>query len=248
MKTADRLATLFDWPARHAVQVALPAMYVIAALAHIVGLAAFRLSTPNPTPSHRQAATVYALLPVAGGSRAMESALSSADPALFSPSSSEERGIWQLAETDYRPSLQSMMPGLRGLPATNAPPLPPVTPTGPVALSAQPAAPSPTIPPPPTNSVLEFSNPLAGRNPSPLAFDGFSAPEKQGLLPASFLIAVGPEGRVLHVFPLESSGYDALDREADRSLHQLRFEPSSDTTWGTATFLWGADVRRLRLE
>lgn len=257
MKASDRLSTLFEWPASHAVQVVLPAMFIVAALAHIAGLAAFRLSPPAAPSAPRPEATVYALLPVSGGGRVMEPALSADDPALFSPFSSETRGVWQLAESDYRPSLAEMMPELRDLaddPGEMAR-LPPVMRVAPVPTPSRSGTTGPNPPAPGNGGVssgavskIEFSGPLSSRARTAKPTGGFSAPEKLGLLPATFLVAVGPEGKFLHVFPLESSGYDALDRQAARALYQLHIDPAAETTWGTATFLWGTDVQRLRLE
>jgi TonB family protein len=53
----------------------------------------------------------------------------------------------------------------------------------------------------------------------------------------------------MHIFPIleRSSGNEALDQAALRYLARARFsseDPGNEPAWGTATFLWGTDVKR----
>ncbi len=78
-------------------------------------------------------------------------------------------------------------------------------------------------------------------------FSALAVLPRQGPAPAEFLVAVSPDGLPMHLFPQQSSGNENLDRAALRYLAGCRFAaaPSErEPAWGTATFLWGADVRQ----
>jgi TonB family protein len=77
-----------------------------------------------------------------------------------------------------------------------------------------------------------------------------SAPKFQTLFnilpePAVFLIALSPEGQVLHAVPDKSSGDSELDREAMSFLKKLRYLPSGkpNADWGFVELQWGSDLR-----
>ena len=238
---------LFDWPSRHNVHLALPLMLVLSVGLHVGGVAAFQLvQTRAPATSERRA-QVYVLTPGSPEAAAVGALLAAEDPALFSPAHSTGRDTWKLPETAYIPGFDAAPPALLAeAPPPAATTLPPMAATGPVSgdVSARSAPPARR---PGTPTAIGFGPELSGRKTTPPEGFSFAVVAPDGwktLAPAEFLIAVSPDGRLLHAFPRKSSGHDTLDRAALRYLTALRFEPAGDSeaTWGTATFHWGADV------
>lgn len=238
---------LFDWPSRHNVHLALPLMLLVSAGLHVGGVAAFQLVHTRARTATERSAQVVFLAPASPEAAALGALLAADDPALFSPAHSAGRGVWKLPETAYTPGFDASPPALlAAAPPAPAPALPPLAATGPVSdvVPSRPASPTQRGGAP---TAVTFGREFAGR--SVVAPDGFSfavvVPDGwKTLAPAEFLIAVSPEGRLLHAFPRKSSGHDALDRTALRYLTALRFDPTdtAEAAWGSATFHWGADV------
>jgi hypothetical protein len=118
-------------------------------------------------------------------------------------------------------------------------------PEAPVAASRNPS--------PAKDTQLVFSGPLRARAPGKWPDARFTARPGDQLAPMRFLLAVAPDGRVLHVLKdIDVSGRmlgtdnKALDDEASQYLMKLWFQraPDSQVQWGTATFHWGLDVKR----
>jgi hypothetical protein len=239
---------LFDWPSRHNVHLTLPLMLVLSFVLHAACAAVFQVAYPRSQASPERSAEVYFLQPGTPEAVQMAPLLAASDPALFSPGQLFGRDVWKLPETVYVASFDSEKPALSPLPATaSGPVLPAVLSTGPVVGKQQhveaKAVDRATGPP----TVLKLGGALAGRTMTPPAEFLFSAPPKQGLIPAEFLIAVSPDGLPMHLFPQNSSGNEKLDRAALSYLAAARFSPDAagnEPAWGTATFLWGADVER----
>lgn len=246
MKVRDPLSLLFDWPVRHAVHLGLPVALLLSVIIHIGGLAAFGL---RPTPSARLPgeAVVYWLDAAGAPGEILARMAEAADPSLFSGMAIEEEGGDFLPAVAYVPAYESWKPEF--LPAPdfgNDRPLPAML-EGPIVE----AAPHPVLPAeaPPRPTRLTFSENVRDRISSlPPVDDAFSAPSKQSLLPAEFLIGISPSGSVLHAFLLSGSGYEPLDQTAQAAVLSMSFTPAANPniTWTTATFLWGSDIRRTR--
>ena len=239
---------LFDWPSRHNVHLTLPLMLVLSFLLHAACAAVFQVAYPRSQPSPERSAGVYFLQPGTPEAAQMAPLLAASDPALFSPGQFFGRDVWKLPETVYVAGFDSEKPALSPLPAlVPGPVLPAVLSTGPVVGKQQHIGAKTVDRAAGPSTVLKLGGGLAGRTViSPAEFQ-FSAPPKQGLIPAEFLMAVSPDGLPMHLFPQSSSGNEKLDRAALTYLAAARFSrdaSSAESAWGTATFLWGADVDR----
>ncbi len=239
---------VFDWPSRHAVHVVLPAMMIVSVLLHGAGLLVFQLKPPAEPVSTRRSASVYFLAPSSTETGKILPRIASADPSLFSAATSEDRDIWLLPGSDYSPSFDGHRQKFASLPEGEAAAPPPLLSFGavkaggrgvkknPEALSALP-------------STIVFEGDHSGMTFEIAPGISFLAPERKNLFPLEFLIASGPDGNLLHAFPLASSGDEQIDRAALRGLMGGRFKPPADSSrevrWGRATFLWGSDVQRI---
>lgn len=241
--------TLFAWPSRHNVHLALPLMILLAFVLHIGGLALFQGAYPRAKPNREQSAQVYFLRPGSPEAARVMPLIDASDPALFSPGRVWGRDIWKLPETGYIASFDVAAPALESVP--NIPPadiLPPVSSVKPVAVEPGPSVPAKVFPGKAT--VLHLDGDLQDRAVIPPDNIRFSALPRQNLTPSEYLVAVSPEGKPMHIFPLfpfNSSGNEALDRTALRYLAKCQFAPAPEATeaaWGVATFLWGNDVQR----
>lgn len=236
---------LFDWPSRHNVHLALPLMLVLSFVLHAACVVVFQVAYPRSGASPERSAEVFFLRPGSPEAVQMAPLLTASDPALFSPGQLFGRDVWKLPETVYVASFDAEKPVLSALPAAESGlVLPPVTSFGPIsrAPSGKQAAPEPGLP-----TALRLGGDLAGRVVTPPAEFHFLAPARQALAPAEFLICISPDGRPMHLFPQSSSGNEKLDRAALRYLAGARFsrdDPGGQPAWGTATFLWGADIER----
>lgn len=238
----DPLSLIFNWPVRNAIRLAFPLLLLVSILAHLVGLMVFQLRPLQETILPRRAATVYFLPP-------SENALpriAASDPALFSPATTEERGLWRLPSSDYEPSFDAHGPHLAPLPAPAAAVSPSVMEAGPTRQLPLPSIRPAHVAMIPTRVAL--GGDLSGWTFSLPETTAFLAPTRQSLVPIEFLVAIEPSGRFLHAIPLTSSGYAPLDRQAIEALMTGRVLPpegaSADLTWGSATFFWGGDVVR----
>ncbi|HWB61762.1 MAG TPA: hypothetical protein VG733_19925 [Chthoniobacteraceae bacterium] len=92
---------------------------------------------------------------------------------------------------------------------------------------------------------LTFSAELAGRKivkRPPMQF----STAVEGREPASFMVGVGPEGKVLYTFFLgieTDEQAKAIDRQAAGYLESIEFAkaPGNNIAWGIATYYWGDD-------
>lgn len=244
-----KLDHLFDWPSRHHVHLALPVMLVISAGLHVAGILVFQQTHTRAKTHSERGAKAYFLAPGSAEAAKLAPLLAASDPALFSPAHPSVRDIWKLPETTYLASFDANAPALLTAPPSSAKiQLPPVSSAGPVTRDFAPA-PAAQKPQPGIPTAVTFGQQLAGRAVTPPENFSFSVVPADGLKslePASFLIAVSPEGRTLYFFLRRSSGSEALDRAALRYLAETRFATSGDAepAWSSATFHWGADVLR----
>jgi len=224
-------------------------MIVLAILVHLGSLVIFQVSYPRARPNREQSAQVVFLRPGSPEALRIMPLLEASDPALFSPGRAIGREMWKIPETDYIASFDIAAPSLESLPKQPEPMiLPPVSRSGPVVehLSSTPA----TQTQPGRQTILHLEGDLQNRAVIPPGNIRFFALPRQNLTPAEYLVAVSPEGKPMHVFPLfphNSSGNEALDRMALRYLAACQFTPapeSKDPAWGVATFLWGNDIQR----
>lgn len=242
---------LFEWPSRHNVHLALPLMIVLSLILHTACVLVFQVAYPRPHRSPQRSAEVLFLQPGSPMAERIAPLLAASDPALFSPGHVPGGDVAKLPDTAYVPSFDSERPALNRL--DDPPPqpeLPALAAEGPVSVPL-------TIPNPPKMrapglpTTVRFDGDLANRSFVPPKDVVFTSATVRGLAPAVFLVAVSPEGLPLHVFPLlrQPSGNEILDRAALRYLAAGRFSADPERrepAWGTATFLWGANVEGLK--
>jgi hypothetical protein len=241
---------LFEWPSRHNVHLALPAMLVLSFLLHAACLFLFNASVPRWEGSPERSAAINYILPGSPEAAKLAPMLAASDPALFSSAQVFGPNVWNLPQAAYIASFDEEVPALKPLPPpTSSQFLPPYAGTTPVTVAAVvPKAPPLREPALPTS--VRFGGALERRawTPPPnFEFSDVTALTRQGFAPAEFLIAVSPDGVPLHFFPQQSSGDENLDRVALRYLAGCRFAAAPSETepsWGTATFVWGGDVRQ----
>lgn len=236
---------IFAWPSRHNVHLVFPLMLVLSFLLHVGCIVLFSATYPHSRSTPPKSAEVYFLKPGSREAAELAPLLEASDPALFSPGQVFGRHVWKLPETAYIASFDVKVPSLESLPPGPAQPmLPPVSETDFIGLKdTTPATRSPGLP-----TVVHLGGDLAGRSFTPPADVTFSAP-RQSLAPTRFYLAVSPDGVPMHLLPMpdSTSGSESLDRAALRYLAGSRFaaDPTAkEPVWGTATFLWGADVTR----
>lgn len=248
MNAGERLSMVFDWPSRHSVHVMLPAMMILSVILHGVGLMVFQLRPPAEPLSNRRSAALYFLSPTAAETGTIVPMIASADPSLFSAATSEDRDIWLLPGSDYSPSFDGVRQKFASLPAGDPSPATPL-----LSFDSVRAGIHGSKKPPARQAPLATKIALEGDHAG-MIFElapgiSFVAPERKNLFPLEFLIASGPDGRVLHAFPLASSGDEQIDRAALRGLmggrFKMRGDPPAENLWGRATFLWGSDVQRM---
>jgi hypothetical protein len=238
---------LFEWPSRHNVHLALPIMLVLSFFLHAACMFIFHATFPRSEGSRERSATVYYLLPGSPEAAKIASMLAASDPALFSSAKIFGRNVWKVAETAYVASFDEEVPALAALPAPLPSQfLPPDSGTGPVAVASfVPKAPprEPAVP-----TTVRFDGDLGRRAwtpPENFNFSALAVLPRQALAPAEFLVAVSPDGLPMHLFPQRSSGNEILDRAALQYLAGCRFAAAHserEPVWGTATFVWGAEV------
>lgn len=226
-------------------------MIVLSLILHTACVLVFQVAYPRPHRSPQRSAEVLFLQPGSPMAERIAPLLAASDPALFSPGHVPGGDVAKLPDTAYVPSFDSERPALNRL--DDPPPqpeLPALAAEGPVSVPL-------TIPNPPKMrasglpTTVRFDGDLANRSFVPPKDVVFTSATVRGLAPAVFLVAVSPEGLPLHVFPLlrQPSGNEILDRAALRYLAAGRFAADPERrepAWGTATFLWGANVEGLK--
>lgn len=222
-------------------------MLVLSFLLHVLGAWIFQIAYPRSHTRLPRHGEVFYLRPGSPEAARLTPLIEADDPALFSPGQVFGRDVWRVPDTTYEASFDAEHPTLEQLPpAAKEAFLPAVSSFSPVEADKKEPAPAAAITTGPA-TVVKLTGLLKDRTLAPPeAGTRFPALSRQGLLPAEFLIAVSPEGLPLHAFLLQSSGNETLDRAALRHLAGSRFSrmEGQEAAWGTATFLWGADVER----
>lgn len=251
--TEHGLRPLFDWAAAQDNPRRLALWIVVALALHAGAYALFRVNYPAPAPPRISEAALYVLPPGSPEMKRLAPFLAGADPALFAPERAHGTALPSPTAPPYRPSYMAATLQLAPLPERQPRVMPPLPQNfGPVPVRENAAAPI-SLPAPARETRILFSPTLQARVPKAPAAAHFTARPGDQLAPTRFLLAVSPEGRVLHVIPdtiatskLAGSENQALEESAARLLMGMEFQPQAGNgaTWGTATFHWGLDVER----
>jgi len=241
MQRPDSL--VFEWPGRHHIHFALPVAVVLAACLHAGIFFVFSIVYPPTTQQGPTSAKVFFIPPRSQEAAALAGLLASEDPAVYAPG----RGLFQPNVPTagiYNPQYEADKPVLAPLPEIKPAISPPVnTAGGAVVISVSKAL--ETAGPKAVQARLVSSGPLAARLPS-LPEKG--TPELAGglsLEPPSFVVGVGADGTLAHIFPLRSSGNPYADGHIFQMVRSLRFQPAASdgpVVWGVVEFHWGSIV------
>ncbi len=249
--TGENARLLYDWTGRQDHRRRLGIWIFLALSLHAVGYFLFRAAYPEPTNSDPVAATIF-ILPSGGeDARRLGPMIAAADPGLFAADRLTTRPLPDPAVPDYHPSFENAPPPLAPLPNPVVDLLPPLPrDSGPVAINDGRPSPKP-LPAPARDTEVTFADDLANRPTTARPTAAFTARPREPLAPATYLIAVAPDGSVRHVMEMDRTDSPQINAVAIPYLFRFKFSPVADSTdlaWGLATIHWGLDVRRLRLE
>lgn len=231
-------ALLFKWPHRHRIRLLLPAMLVLAALAHGGIFFLFSVANPPVKPDGIRPARVYFLGENNPALTQLETTLASNDPSLFAP---RHGGSFPESIAVYNPQYASARTALLNMPPRRK-----------TDGDASPAALPVAISKPPRQrtapSIRQESNSLTAtpdlaqrlpEPPSEILRPGNAGADS--LESASFFMGIRPDGTVAHILPSRSSGNVDLDLQALQILKSLRFAPAENIplAWGFVNLHFG---------
>lgn len=235
-------ALLFKWPHRHRIRLLLPAMLVLAALAHGAIFFLFSVANHPVKTDGLHPARVYFLGEKNPALAQLETILASNDPALFAPRRKSSTTKESIAV--YTPQYASARTALLNMPPRKKATDTPSPAAAPVAVAKTPrehAIPLHRL----DSNRLMASSELAARLPEPPRDilrppQGVTGP----LDSVSFLMGISPDGTVAHILPSRSSGNADLDLQALRTLKSLHFTPAENASlvWGVVNFHFGSDA------
>ena len=232
----------FDWPARHRIHLFLPFAVFIAALLHAAIFFLFSVKHPVSRSYGPNTARLYFLPPASPEYSRIESALFSSDPALFAPG----RGLPEsddLPVASYTPQFAKATIAWEPLPPriSKLPEKP--TFKGPVQISHKKH--SKTVANLDRPTRVRATPEISARLPEIPAVPKFQTRSSTPPDSPGFLVAISPEGQVIHAFPDQSSGDAELDLAAMSFLRNLRFLPSDQKgpAWGFVEFQWGSNLQ-----
>jgi hypothetical protein len=231
----------FHWPDHGDVSLALPAMLIVATLAHAAAFFLFKVATPVPgAPLVQSPVQITLIAPGLPGCDEALEWIGARDPIRESHISDV------LPANILQPAYSASFARLRSAPemAYAAPPPTRLPDIPMIAPNAAQAPPVPVAPSPPTASRLTFSPPIAARKLAEAPPLDLAHPAKELLKPARFLVAMEPDGSFGLVFRMESSGNPQIDAYVEQYLGNVRFDPSPDAArvWGFARFDFGSDA------
>lgn len=234
-------ALVFKWPNRHRIHLLLPAMLILAALAHAGIFFLFSVANPPLQADALRPARAYFLTEGSPELAQLESTLASNDPALFAPlhgSSTHREPV-----ATYTPQYASAKNALLSMP-----PRPKTSDTPPPQSGAVPLAKPWSMPvtaiKKTTSNRLTASNELASRLPNPPRDDLVRREAKSNAVDsASFFVGITSDGTIAHILPNRSSGDADLDLETLQALKSVRFAPAENApiTWGFVHFQLGTE-------
>ena len=223
-------ALLFKWPHSHRIHLLLPAMLVLAALAHGGIFFLFSVANPPAKADGLNPARVYFLDENNPALAQLETTLASNDPSLFAP----RHGVSASRESVavYNPQYASARTALLNMPPRKK------TDDAPTPV----AAPVSIAPPPSQRAIasirqnsnrLTASPDLTARLPEPPS-ELLRTRNTDMLDSASFFIGIRSDGTVAHILPARSSGNANLDLKIIQIMKSLRFAPAENIplAWG----------------
>ncbi len=232
----------FDWLLRDRISRHLLKFLFFSLLLHALGFYVFQVVYPSNVSIAPPPAVLHLLTPSSPENRALLEWIAAEDPALVATPQGALPA--QLLDFPYKPSFTETHSLPRVFVENPAPvAFPPAKDILSFVQGATRPAPKKQGALPAPQTRVQFSGDLSGRTPVGNPPVRLASKSGATLEPASFLLAVTPDGGVPFVFLQKSSGDKALDREAEAHLARLKFAPAEgEAAWGTATFFWGNDA------
>lgn len=232
-------ALLFKWPHRHRIHLLLPAMLLLAAIAHGGIFFLFSVANPPVKADGLRPARVYFLGENNPSLDQLASTLASNDPALFAPRHGDSTSKESIAA--YNPQYASPKTALLNMPARGKTDDATIPVGAPVPI-AKPPAQRVLAPARRDSSLLTASPEIAARLPEPpreISRPGKAGPDS--LDSASFFVGIEADGTIAHILPSRSCGNADIDLQALQILKSLRFAPAENTplAWGFVTLHFG---------
>lgn len=235
----------FHWPQRPQISLALIGFLFLSVLAH--GLAFYILQVVDPpvvaiTPPPVQ---VSLLTPSTPENVELLKWIDSEDPAaIANPHEIVPGNLYDMA---YQRSPADIRATPKSPDELTAPvPYPPAQDAMKITGTQEESPAAAVVKMPPLQTALRFSGELAGRKilkQPPLKFD---IPGEGSREPDSFMVGVGPDGKVLYTFFLGVETDDkakAIGKQAENYLGSLEFSrEAGGVAWGVATYYWGNDT------
>ena len=246
MKAAAAHRLKFHWPQRPRISLALMGFLFLSLLAH--GLAFYILQVVDPPavvipPPPVQVSLLTDSTPE---NQALLQWIDAEDPAAIA--NTHEIVPGSLYDLPYERSTTEIHATPKSPEEKEAAvPFPPAEETMAVIDSSRESTPAPAAEMLPLPTELRFSGELAGRKiikQQPLKFS-IPAPAAGGRESTSFMVGVGPDGKVLYTFYMGIEMDDtskAIDRQAEDCLGKIEFSrQAGGIAWGMATYYWGND-------
>jgi TonB family protein len=222
----------FDWE-KSRWNYRFPVLIAISLLAHIFCFYLFRVVYPATTTLLPPSAQVTVLDSNRSEDKEILDWVTMNDPASVSAPKFDSGVIARVAPR-YRPIYSTVTVPLRS-PNAEKPKqedIPSIFPTGTV-LPIRPRLPS-GGPPKRFPTSVEMASTLPAQVAMPKLPTSSAVAE-----PTSLYVSVSPTGEVEYLFLMQSSGDNALDREAQDFMREVKFKPTPDRTWGIVKFRWG---------
>ena len=242
----SRLLT-FHWPQRPQISLALVGFLLLSVLAHGLAFYIFQVVYPPVVAISPPPVQVNLLTPSTPENQSLLQWIDSEDPAaIANPHEIVPGNLYDIA---YQRSFEEIHTAPKS-PDEVAPaiPFPPAQNAMEIIGSALKSVPQTAASIPPHPTELKFSGPLAGRkilSRPPLKFNTANPDSRE---PASFLVGVGPNGKVRYTFFMGVETDDnagAVDRQAEEYLNGVEFSRAPGAVaWGVATYYWGNDAGR----
>jgi len=231
-------ALLFQWPHRHRIHLVLPAMLILAALAHSGIFFLFSVANPPVKADGLRQARVYFLGKGSPELAQLETTLASNDPSLFAPQ--RRTPDFSGSSAAYVPQYASSKTALLNMPPRSRSSEAKTYPSGQVAI---------TIPkrrPPPSSAQLDSNHltstsELSERLPLPPEDILVAKDSRDSLDTPTFFVGLRGDGSIAHIVTERSSGNADIDLRAMQILKSLRFLPAENLplAWGFVDFHLG---------
>jgi hypothetical protein len=239
---------LFSWDSPRRRRTMLAAFLVLSLMAHSLCFYIFQIVYPTPVALLPPSGRVTFIASDSEEGRTLLRWVDAEDPAVaFTTQSPPGARLRALPKTEHLPSYSAVEPILKELsPLKLDLKIPSSQPPGTVHSIVRTPGSSRGIP----ITYISFSKELDEFGTPTVPQSGFVSSNQETPETLRFRIAVNDLGEIRYCFPINSSGYPALDEQMRLRIVRSRFSPhtqaattlGSSLVWGVATIQWGGDV------